>query len=268
MNENVQPLPPPNPLLERARIPGETFPLPSRGLFYKDGELDASVKNGELLVQPMAAIDELTLKTPDKLFSGQAIEDIFRRCIPQVLKPLELLAQDVDYLLVCLRKLSFGENMEIEYQHDCSESKVHKYVFSVDPFIKNAKQIDPTKIKTSFALTLDNGQTVLMSPPRFMSTLNLYQSSARPDDQIDIQQLNKDLTNMFLGVIQDVDGTTDRDHIAQWLNTIPVGYVHKIQEAIEKASDWGPEFEVTTKCNDCGEDMVIASPINPIAFFM
>ncbi len=268
MNDNMQPLPPQNPLLEKARIPGETFPLPSRGLFYDDGELDPSVKNGEVLVLPMAAIDELVLRTPDKLFSGQAIEDIFRRCVPQVQKPLEMLSKDVDFLLVCLRKISFGEEMEVQFQHDCNNAKPHVYTFSIGPFIKNAKQIDPTKTKTVFKLTFDNGQTVLLSPPRFQSTLNLYQTASKPDDEIDVDQLNKDLTQMLLGIIQEVDGITDRNNIAEWLNIVPAGYIHKIQESIEQTSDWGPDFEVTTTCKDCGKEIVIASPINPIAFFM
>ncbi len=266
MNDTVQPSPL-NPLLEKARIPGETFPLPSRGLFYNDGELDSSVKNGEVLVLPMAAIDEITLKTPDKLFSGEAIRDIFKRCVPQVLKPLELHSKDVDFILVCLRKLSFGDQMEVVFTHNCEGAKEHNYSFSIEPFIKEAKQIDPTKVETSFRLTLDNGQSVLLAPPRFHATIKLYQSASKSED-MDVEQLNKDLTQMFLGIIQEVDGVTDRDHIAEWLNTIPAGYVYKIQDAIEKVSDWGPDFKVTKKCKDCEEDIMITSPINPIAFFM
>ena len=47
-SENIVPIP--NPLLASLRIPGETFRLPSHGLFYTDGELDDSVVNGEVEV--------------------------------------------------------------------------------------------------------------------------------------------------------------------------------------------------------------------------
>ena len=266
MNDIVQPNF--NPLLEKARIPGETFTLHSRGLFYDNGELDPSVKNGEVNILPMAAIDEITLKTPDKLFSGQAIEDVFKRCVPQVLKPLDLHSKDVDFLLTCLRKISFGDNIEIAYNHECSEeAKEHRYVFSIDPFIKESKQIDPTKVGAAYKLTFDNGQTVSLSPLRFKSTLNLYQSAVQEKD-MDIDQVSKDLIKLYVGIIQDVDGTKDPEHIAEWLNEIPAGWIHKILEALEKVSDWGPTFEVTQQCKDCGEDVVISSPINPIAFFM
>jgi len=104
-----------NPLLRVNKMPGETFRLPSRGIFYKNGELDASVANGEVVVKPMTLLDELYLKTPDMLFQGTAVEEVFKRCIPEILKPQQLFMNDVDYLVLCLRKVTFGDNFEIDY---------------------------------------------------------------------------------------------------------------------------------------------------------
>ena len=53
-----------NPLLQKIRLPGRIFQLPSRGLFYKNGELDESVKNGEIHVSlryGKALKDKITL---------------------------------------------------------------------------------------------------------------------------------------------------------------------------------------------------------------
>ena len=55
---------PENPLLARVKLPGETFALPSGGIFYESGELDDSVNHGELHIYPMAAYDEVLIKTP------------------------------------------------------------------------------------------------------------------------------------------------------------------------------------------------------------
>jgi len=46
-----------NPLLAAIKMPGRVFQLPSRGIFYKDGELDETCKNGEIHVQPLSALD-------------------------------------------------------------------------------------------------------------------------------------------------------------------------------------------------------------------
>jgi hypothetical protein len=106
-----------NPLLRRfSHMPPETFRLPSGGVFYTDGELDPEVVNGEVVVYPMTAIDEITIKSPDMLYQGSAIEKVFNRCIPQVLKPMKLLTKDVDYLMVCLRIVTYGKMLDLTWQ--------------------------------------------------------------------------------------------------------------------------------------------------------
>lgn len=97
-----------NPLLKKIQLPGKRFRLPSRGLFYINGELDDSVEGGEIEVFSMTTSDEVTLRSPEFLFTGESIERVFLRCVPEIKKPLELLSKDVDYVLACLRIVSYG----------------------------------------------------------------------------------------------------------------------------------------------------------------
>jgi hypothetical protein len=114
-----------NPLLRRfTHIPPETFRLPSGGVFYQNGELDPEVVNGEVIVHPMTAVDEIAIRSPDMMFQGTAVEKVFRRCIPQVKKPLELLTNDVDYLLVCLRMVTYGSTLDLNWECPvCAEER-------------------------------------------------------------------------------------------------------------------------------------------------
>lgn len=105
-----------NPLLKKIKLPGKRFRLPSRGLFYTDGELKDTVVDGEIEIFSMSTTDEITLRTPDYLFSGEAIEKVFKRCIPEVEKPLKLLSRDVDYLLTALRVVSYGDVTELNVE--------------------------------------------------------------------------------------------------------------------------------------------------------
>ena len=103
-----------NSLLKKIQLPGQTFRLPSRGLFYQNGEIDDRVQDGEVEVFPLTTIDEINMKSPDQLFQGTAIEKVFVRAIPAILKPTELLTRDIDYLLACLRVVSYGRSLPLE----------------------------------------------------------------------------------------------------------------------------------------------------------
>ena len=258
---------PQNPLLLKIRIPGETFRMPSGGIFYDDNELSDGVENGEVHILPMTTIDEIIMKTPDKLFTGEAITEVFSRCIPQILKPMNLLTKDVDFLLVCLRKLSYGQQFEIKWKHDCDDAKENNYNISLDPFISNAKSIDPTRITNDYTLHFDEtDQTVHLRPPRFIDVLKLYQAVG--DEETDAEELRDKVTASVVGVIRDVDGISDPDLIIEWLKAVPVKFIHDINKAIEKMGDWGPNFDTPLECKDCGEKITIPTPLNPIAFFI
>lgn len=271
-----------NPLLSRVRIPGETYTLPSRGLFYTNGELDESAKNGEVTINPMTAVDEITIRTPDKLFSGEGIKDVFAHCIPQVLKPTELFAKDVDFLMCCLRKVSYGPEFEVTFQHDC-ETEVkkedgtieikkgmpHSYIIRVDELIKKSRKLDPTTVESQFRLTLENKQVVAFEPIRYKHIIKLMQAAGtNPDQGISPEILQDQMFSVLLSAIKQVDDVTEKEFIDEWLHAIKVAWAHQISNKIDTIQDWGPIFEVNLPCKDCGEEVNVAAPLNPINFFI
>jgi len=262
----VTPTPATNPLLARVEMPGSTFQIPSRGLFYKNGELREDVEMGEVHVSPMSAYDEILLKSPDQLFSGDAVEKVFQRCIKQVQKPKELLAKDVDFLLVCLRLVTYGNEMDITYQHDCKDSKVHSYVINLSDFIASTKRIDPTTVGKFYSITLDNGQILKLHPSKFKDVIKMYQdtesAAMTPEAELEMTVF------IIQSVIHSVDGIEDPEQIKEWIKAIPAGWLTKLTEFIETASDFGPDFTLRTKCKDCNKDIEIHTPVNPISFFM
>ena len=254
-----------NPLLEKVQIPGEKFRMPSGGIFYKKGELEENIENGEVYVHPMNAMDELTLKSPDKLLSGEAVIEVFKRCIPEVTIPSELLAKDVDYLLMCLRMVSYGPNIELSFKHACEDAKDHSYSFPIRPILQATKPIDPTTVK-NFRVETSNGQVVALHPPKYLPTIKLYQVFSN-DSQFDTEVLGEQLIENVASMIETVDDYNDAKHILEWLKTIRVGDVQTIGDKITELSDWGLEQEQTVSCKDCGEEIEISVPVNPIAFF-
>lgn len=267
MTENSASENPQNPLLARVGTPGSTFQLPSRGVFYKNGELREDVQLGEVHVHPFSAYDEILMKTPDSLFSGEAIHKVFLRCIPQILKPGELLAKDVDFLLVCLRQVTFGETMEISYGHTCENAITHNYSINLSEFINNAKKIDPTTIGDTYSTTLPNNQIVKLHPTKFKDVIKMYQDAKTDDTSTPEEELEM-MVFVIKSIIESVDEITDSNLIDEWIRKIPSGWLSDLSKVIEAASDFGPSFMIETKCKDCGETIHIETPVNPISFFM
>ena len=88
-----------NPLTQYFRQPSIYIKLPSQGNYYPAGAIEMP-QNGELPVLPMTAIDEITYRTPDALFSGQAVINVIQSCIPAIKDAWAIPSIDIDTILV------------------------------------------------------------------------------------------------------------------------------------------------------------------------
>ena len=101
-----------NPLRQFFRRPAVYLKLPSGGNFYPPGTIDMP-ENGELPVFPMTAIDDITAKTPDALFNGQAVTDIIKSCVPNILNPWAVSSVDLDSILLAIRSASSNDGLDV-----------------------------------------------------------------------------------------------------------------------------------------------------------
>lgn len=102
-----------NPLKQYFRRPAVYIKLPSGGAGYPPGAIDIP-DNGEIPIYPMTAIDEITSRTPDALFNGNAVVEIVRSCVPNIKDPWAITNVDLDPLLIAIRTATHGSEMEIE----------------------------------------------------------------------------------------------------------------------------------------------------------
>lgn len=102
-----------NPLRQYFRQPAIYITLPSKGNFYAPGTIEIP-QNGEIPVYPMTAIDEITYRTPDALFNGQAVINVIQSCVPAIKDAWAVPAMDVDTLLVAIRIATYGHEMTFE----------------------------------------------------------------------------------------------------------------------------------------------------------
>ena len=106
---------PNNPLKQYFRQPAIYIKLPSQGIGYPAGALNMP-PTGELPVYAMTAIDEITYRTPDALYNGQATINVIQSCVPDIKDGWSIPSTDVDALLVAIRIASYGHEMDFNTQ--------------------------------------------------------------------------------------------------------------------------------------------------------
>lgn len=253
-----------NPLLQKIKLPGRTFQLPSRGALYQNGEVANA--EGEIHVHALSALAEINLKNPDLLFNGKAIQEVFSECIPEIKNASALYARDIDALMFFLRLVTYGPHFEISVKHNCEKAKDHAYVVNIEELTQQMKFLDPTIIDDLFTITLPNAQVVKITPVKFEHLITLFQMNANKTE-ISTEDQKKNIVFNLLSVIHSVDGVTDKGHIEEWIKLLTTPFQNRIAEAVEKTSDWGPAKSAKIKCKDCGEIMEVELPLSPISFF-
>lgn len=115
-----------NPLKQYFRQPAIYVRLPSKGQYYPPGTINMP-PTGELPVYPMTAIDEITYRTPDALFNGQATVSVLQSCVPDIRDHWSTPAMDIDTLLISIRIASYGHDMDFGSKcpkcgHECEHT--------------------------------------------------------------------------------------------------------------------------------------------------
>jgi len=101
-----------NPLKQFFRQPAIYLSLPSGGHHWPTTALTMP-ENREFPVYPMTAIDEITYRTPDALFSGQAVINVIHSCLPNIKNAWEVPGVDLNAILIAIRIASYGHEMEL-----------------------------------------------------------------------------------------------------------------------------------------------------------
>ena len=100
-----------NPLAKHFRQPSIYIKLPSEGVWYDDSVITLP-ENGEIPVYPMTALDEITYRTADALFNGEAVVTVIKSCIPLFKDASRISTQDLDTVLIAIRLATYGHEME------------------------------------------------------------------------------------------------------------------------------------------------------------
>jgi hypothetical protein len=82
-----------NPLQQFFRQPKIYISLPSQGVYNKPGTFSGNIER--LAVYGMTGMDEILLKTPDALLSGESTATVIKSCCPSVTDAWDLPVNDI-----------------------------------------------------------------------------------------------------------------------------------------------------------------------------
>lgn len=102
-----------NPLVSLMRQPKLHIKLPSKGQYWPKGSL-TSAPNDEFPVYSMTAKDEIMLKNPNAMATGQAVVSVIQSCIPNIVDAWHCSTLDMDSLLIAIRIATYGPTMKVE----------------------------------------------------------------------------------------------------------------------------------------------------------
>ena len=256
-----------NPLETYFRQPSIYIKLPSGGKHYPMGAIEFN-ENSELAVYPMTAKDEIKMKTPDALLSGQSTVDVIKSCIPQIKDPWKVLSVDIDTILISIRIASYGDSMTVK-------APVPKTNTMVDIDVSLGQVLDNLdKSVPDGNVKLDNGLTVQIRPVDYSliakQQLRVYDEQkilqAVTNSELDESEKIKRYTETFnkianysvdemLASVQAVtvpgqDTVTDTAFIQEFITNMDVATSKEIKKSIDAINAIGKAKSIKVQSPD------------------
>jgi len=244
-----QPLAAVNPLASFMRQPKIYIKLPSNGQFWAPGSLIIS-ETGDYPVYSMTAKDELMLKVPDALITGQAVVDVIQHCIPNIKNAWEIPSIDLDVILISIRLATYGEKMvspiklgdqEVDYAVDLRQvmdTLLSSITWDTAVPINNdiTVFVKPLNYKT-----ISEGAVKTFETQKIIDAVNNENISEADKVSIFKESFQK-LTAVTIGVVQSsifridtpIGSTEDLTHIKEFIDNADKEVFDKVQKHLDK----------------------------------
>ena len=271
------------------RQPEIYITLPS-AQFYPEGSLEIGA-TGEIPVYPMTAKDDIAIKTPDALISGEAVSQVISSCIPSITDPWQMPATDVDFALIAIRIASFGEEMELEYtctNTECAEE--FRVGINLNQYIEQLGNINISyestiisygelkiHIKPLSYFDLSIIQRRSFEEQRAMEAASQMEELSDEEKQEAYQRILNNLTDLNIssltsGVqgieLPDGELITNKEEIIDFINNTSVKLFRKITDAIAEIRDSTDIAPIDASCPECKNTMQVPLLFDYANFFV
>lgn len=271
-----------NPLKQYFRQPAIYIRLPSGGQFWGEGSLQLPI-NQEFPVLPMTAIDEITYRTPDALYNGQAVVSVIESCLPNVKDAWQCPTVDLDTILVAIRIASFGHSMSMTTKcPKCSNEA--DYEVDLRNILDNLKPADYSRIvelpemqiyfkPLSYKQTTDNSirqfeeQKVLNVIPD--SDLKEEEKLARLNQAVSkLTELTVDTLSQCISMIRTPSAqVVEPEFIYEFLKNASSQTFNLIRDHVIALRESNEIRPLKIVCSECGNNYDQAITLDQASFF-
>ena len=255
-----------NPLRQFFRQPAIYLRLPSGGQYWTPGALDMP-ENGEIPIYPMTAIDEISYRTPDALFNGQAVVNVIQSCVPAIKDAGKIPNTDLNAILVAIRIASYGHDMDIA--STCTECK------NQDEFSADLRMILDNLKSPDYSERIDQGDLQIVFKPatyedqnksameqfekqKFLQQVGEGEMSDEERNRIlseslkQITELTINLISKSIAAIQ-IPGAivTDNDQIKDFLHHCDRTLFKQVRDHVIDLTQQGQIPPLDVECTEC-----------------
>ena len=269
-----------NPLQNYFRQPKVFLKLPSMGIYNKPEAIQGNVEN--IPVYGMTGMDEIILKTPDALISGESTVKVIQSCCPTIVDAWDVSNLDIDALLVAVRIATYGITMNVSYtckkcstesEYDIDLGKIleHFYSCSYDSRVVIGDlevTLRPLTYKEVTGFNLEN-----------FALQKRLGRAVEFDDQEEKQKLIAEIfkelgllqNKIFIAGVDQVitpDGVvTEHSYIKEWLENTDRTLFDALKKHINKNNDVWRIPENNIKCDTCGTEDSFTVELDQANFF-
>jgi hypothetical protein len=271
-----------NPLQKYFRQPKFYISLPSKGAYTTPGTVNGDVT--KLPIYGMTGVDEIIVKTPDALLSGESTVSVIQSCCPAIKDAWQIPVLDTDIILTAIKIASYGNNMPVTHiceNEECGEDNDYDIDLTkvIDHFNEcqyiNKVVVGDLTIKLK---PLSYKQFSEIGIENFKLQQRLSHVTKLTDEieqQTQIDQLWKEIAQIQNSVlVKSIDSVetpesavTERKFIEEWFHNCDREIVEAIKKQIATNKEmWSvPTFPV--KCASCGTTANLKISLDSSVFF-
>jgi hypothetical protein len=269
-----------NPLQQFFRQPKIYIKLPSQGVYCQPGTIQGDVNN--MSVYSLTGMDEIILKTPDALLSGESSVRVIESCVPGIKNAWDMSILDSQVIFTAMRIATFGNEMTVT--NTCGKCQE-----------ENEYDLDLTRIIEHFSNVQYDNKIVLKELVIKLQPLNYRQSTdfnlrnfrlqqkIRQAETIEDQTEQQDMINalfeelsviqneLYKACVESVEANnkvvTERVFINEWMDNCDKEIFDSIKQHIEQGREKWKSPTYPVKCTSCQNETSLFVDLDQSNFF-